>query len=252
MKRRNGRWHKEKQIRRLQEKRDELRIQSRTIEYIPLEKPVFAGWDVSIGLTESGLHRQDALEIQRILNVLNVDKGIFSRNVKFIKSIRNSGHTIQGLRVTLGTYGHYPHYGLASNHISFHIFHNLPEDLKRYFSKDKYYKYSLYGREYYALNYSFPWYACKVLINKSYYNYRGIPNSEAEREYDKLSAWLNKYDLKTWGRNSYRDDFRKSNKVAMQNALKKIIKKQYSPDEIIDYHDEIFRNTCQRKDFGWS
>ena len=48
--------------------RSNTRWDDRYVLWEPLEKPVFAGWDVSVTLSESGLRRRDAVQLLSILN----------------------------------------------------------------------------------------------------------------------------------------------------------------------------------------
>ena len=251
--RRNGKWHKEKANRRLQEKRDDLGQQSHEVEYIPLEKPIFAGWDIRIGLTESGMRRKDFLEVQKILNILNLSRDMFTREIKFIKHIRNNNHSIDSIK------SFYQHRGynidhFSNRHLTYHEFHNLPEDLKKWFYEDRYYKYSSWwsnGKSYYGVTSGFPWYECRISITKSFYNYKKVYNTVAQSEWTKLDGDLYIVDKKTWG-SRWRDEFRKSNRASFKKSLRKIIINQYTPDEIIDEYSNIFKGTNKQRDYGWS
>lgn len=247
--RRNGKWHKEKSNRRLQAKRDDLYKQSCVAEYIPLEKPVFAGWDLSIGLTESGSRRRDSEEIQRILNILNLSREMFTRSEKYVRHIRNNNHSIESIRNYYQHRGYYIDH-FSNRHITYHEYNNLPIDLKKYFFADRYYKYSFHGQTYYAVNQSFPWYECKVVITKSYHSFRRVYDNIAQSEHTKLDGDLYIIDRKTYG-NRWRDDFTKSNKNALKASLKKIVSNQYTPEEIDINYSEIFRGVDKRKDYGW-
>lgn len=243
MKRRNGRWHKEKQIRRLQEKRDDLSSSRLEVEYVPLENPVFAGWEVNLYVEGQ---RKDKPELEEILEQFNWNNSIFIKNKNYIRMIRVFKHSYNVYASLMH------HYGGIKQFLYQKQYDELSIRAKEYFFEVTKLGYGNSEYKLFYLKWGFPNYAIKVKINKSYHYFRAIPNSQDESDYKKLDNWLYMYDIKTWGRYRYRYDFRKANKVAMQNALKKIVKKQYSPDEIIDYHDEIFRDTCQRRDFGWS
>lgn len=250
--RRNGKWHKEKANRRLQQKRDDLRKQSRKVEYIPLEKPIFAGWDLKITLTESGMRRKDSQEVQRVLNILNLSREMFTREVKFIRHIRNNNYSLDSIKSFSLYRGYYIDY-FSNRHITYNEYYNLPDDLKKWFYEDRYYKYSSWarlGRGYYGVNNSFPWYECRISITKSFYNYKRVYDSVAQSEYHKLDGNLYVIDRKTWGKR-WRDDFKKSNKAAWKRVTKKIVQNQYNPEEIIDKYGEIFRDTNKQRDYGW-
>lgn len=253
--RRNGVWHKEKSNRRLQQKRDELRQQSHEITYEPLEKPIFAGWDIKIGLTESGTRRRDSQEVQKVLNILNLSREMFTREIKFIKHIRNNNHSIDSIKSFYQHRGYYVDH-FSNRHITYNEYHNLPEHLKRWFYEDRCYKYSNWwrndGKSYYGVTSSFPWYECRVIVTKSFYNYKKVYNTVAQSEYAKLDGDLYVIDRKMWGRDKWRDSFVRANKVAYRNATKSIVSNQYTPDEVIDNYSTIFRHVNNNRNYGWS
>lgn len=250
--RRNGKWHKEKSNRRLQQKRDDLRDKSNEVEYVPLEKPIFAGWDLKICLTESGMRRKDSQEIQRVLNVLNLSGDMFTREVKLVRHIRVNNYSLDSIKSFSSYRGFYVDHFL-NRHITFTKYHNLPGDLKKWFYEDRYYKYSNWrgnGKSYYGVINGFPWYECRVSITKSFYNYKKVYNSVAKSEWAKLDGNLYVVDRKTWG-NSCRDKFVRANRFAWKRATNKIVHNQYTPDEIIDKYLEIFKGTNNKRDYGW-
>lgn len=248
--RRNGLWHKKKQIRRLQTLRDNLRDKSHEKEYIPLEKPIWSGWDISIGLSHEAKFRKDADDLQKIADVLG-NRSVFTKNVKLVRFIRRNGFTLDSYRHFYKEYW-FSYYDLGNRHIKFHEYNNLPENLKHWFSPDKMYKYSTDERPYYTTRWSFPWYAFRLYISKSFNTHKVVYDTVAQSEYEKLDGDLYVWDSKTWGRYSYRDSFVKRNKTAYKTSLRKIVTYQYSPEEIIDEYSQIFRGTNNQRDYGWS
>lgn len=240
--RRNGKWHKEKQIRRLQSLRDDLWQKSIEREYIPLEKPVFAGWDISIGVTESGARRRDSEDIQKILNILNLSRELFTKDVKFIRHIRNNGHFLDSVK-SFYQYRGYTIDHFSNRHITYHEYHNLPEDLKKWFYADRYYKYSSWMNDkcYYGVKSEFPWYECKIVIERSFYNYKIVYDTQAQSEHDKLDADLWLWDRKSSGHGYHYDGWKKSEQK-FKNGLKIITNKNYSPEEIDENYSIIFKN----------
>lgn len=251
--RRNGKWHKEKSNRRLQQKRDDLHTQSRKAEYIPLEKPIFAGWDIKIGLTESGLRRRDSEDIQKVLNILNLSREMFTKEVKFIKHIRSKNYFVDSIK-SYSIYRGYYVDSFYNRHITYNEYYNLPAYLKKWFFEDRYYKYSNWrgnGKSYYGVSDGFPWYECRIVITKSFYNYKKVYDTIAQSEYDKLDGDLYLVDRKMWG-GRWRDDFKKSNKAAWRNSLLRVVKNQLTPDEVIDEYSNIFKKTNNTRDYGWT
>ena len=253
--RRNGKWHKEKANRRLQEKRDDLKKQSREVEYVPLEKPIFAGWDINIGLTESGRLRKDSQEVQKILNILNLSRGIFTIEVKYIRHIRNNNYALESRKTYYRDILGLCYLDFSSDrHISWREYDKLPENLKKWFYEDRYHKYSTWSnnKNYYGVVSNFPWYECRLVITRSYYHYKKVYNSVAQSEHAKLDGNLYLVDRKTWGRYSWRDCFADSNKAAWKNSLRRIVGNQYTPDEIVDNCAKIFKGTNNNRNYGWS
>lgn len=244
--RRNGKWHKEKQVRRLQSLRDDLYQKSREKEYIPLEKPVFAGWDISIGLSHEAKFRKDSEDLQRVANIFG-DRGIFTKDVKLVRFIRTNRFTLDSYR---NFYKFRVYHDIGNRYIKFHEFNNLPENLKNWFVADKLYKYSTDERPYYTTRYSFPWYAFRLYITKSYNTHKVVYDTVTQSEHDKLDADLWLWDRKSW-RRSWRDDFKKSNKAAYKKSLRKIITNQYTSDEIDINYSDIFKGTNKQRDYGW-
>lgn len=239
--RRNGKWHKEKSNRRLQELRDELHDKSIKREYIPLEKPIFAGWDVSISVEG---FRRDRHEIEAVIAAIGWNSQFFIRNVSRVRELRRDNHSFYTyLKIRNSYYGY-------CNTINSNTYQKLPESIQKYFYRS-YYDYLGISRERYELKWSFPFYALKVNVKKSYYKYKVVYDTVAQSEYDKLDNRLYIVDCKTWG-SRYRDSYVKTNKAAWKNAMRYIVTKQYTPEEVIDEHSKIFKNVNNKKDYGWS
>jgi len=241
MKRRNGRWHKEKSNYRLLKRMDELRKQSRVKEYVPLEEPIFAGWDIFV--TVEGF-RKDRLELETIINAIGWSSELFVRNVTNIRQIRKDGHSLWAyLKVRDSYYGY-------NSYINQKTYDKLSESAKAYFGL-RYVEYYNGVRERYELKWNFPFYALKVNVKKSYYNYRIVYDNVAQSDFDKLSDRLYVEDEKRYG-NRYRDCFIRANSSSWKNSLKEVVAKQLSPEEIIDEYTNLFKRTNNKRDYGWS
>jgi hypothetical protein len=240
--RRNGKWHKEKSNRRLQELRDILRYESRQKEYIPLEKPIFAGWDMSVVVDG---FRKDRQDLEAVIAAIGWSSCIFIRNVSHIRSLRRSNHSFFEYLTIRSA-----HYNGGNSRISTNTYEGLTEEVKKYFGRVCY-DYLGIAREAYELKWNFPFYALKVSVKKSYYKYKVVYDTVAQSEYEKLDNRLYLVDCKAW-RSRYRDSFVKANKAAWKDTLKSIVGNQYSPDEVIDNYSEIFKNTNNKRDYGWS
>ena len=240
--RRNGKWHKEKSNRRLQELRDNLRYESRQKEYIPLEKPIFAGWDMSVVVDG---FRKDRQDLEAVIAAIGWSSCIFIRNVSHIRSLRRSNHSFFEYLTIRSA-----HYNGGNSRISANIYERLSEEAKKYFGR-VYSNYSGIIIESYELKWNFPFYTLKVILKKSYYKYKIVYNTVAQSEHKKLDTRLYLVDRRAW-RDRWRDSFVRANKVAWKNSLKSIVSNQYSPDEIIDNYSEIFKNTNNKREYGWS
>lgn len=240
--RRNGKWHKEKANRRLQELRDELWSKSEEKEYIPLEKPIFAGWDVSISVEG---FRRDRHEIEAVIKAVGWAFPFFIRNISNIRELRKDNYSFYTfLKIRKSYYGY-------NSTINLDTYQKLPESIKKYFHKTYITNLRSILVERYELNWNFPFYALKVNVKKSYYKYKIIYNTVAQSESDKLDNRLYLVDCKKWG-SRYRDSFVRTNKTHWKNAMRTIVTNQYTPDEVIDNYCDIFKNVNNKRDYGWS
>lgn len=230
--RRNGRWLKEKSNRSLQERRDRLRKESLVVEYVPLDKPVFCGWDITLeALTENK-------DLQKVVKVMGWSDAFYIRDVNRLKSIRKYGRTYQSYLKLRNEY-----YGFR-NFIMPKDYFQLPYSVKSYFRPTDH-KYGIV----YILIWNFPFYLLSLKINKTYYYYKKIYNTEAQSEYYKLDGDLYLVDRKSWGRGYQRDDFRGSLKSAWKSAMREISSKQFDEEDLLDYK---YPKCWDKKSFGWS
>jgi hypothetical protein len=245
--RRDGKWHKEKKIRRLFERRNELLELSMKREYVELEKPQFAGWDVSLTLRSSGKHRSDSPQLQKVVDVLNSRKSFFTKDVKKIQFIRRSGFTLGSLN-TYYSFSTFSYNGLNTKFLSSRDYHLIPDEIKKYFSISLRYKFFKEEQYKYQISDSFPWYELRLMIKKSYYAYRVFYDTAAQSEADKIYN-LNYVEFsKLWGKRR-RDSYLKSIKSAWRSSTKEIVSKQMTEDEILDYK---YPKCWDKKLFGWS
>lgn len=233
--RRNGKWHKEKSNRRLQEKRDALRSQSRKAEYVPLDKPVFCGWDVTMVVEGE---RSDAKGLEYVAKVMGWSNDFYVGDVNRLRSIRRYGRTYQAYVKLRGEY-----YGY-NNFIWPKDYFQLPYAIKCYFRPTDH-KYGIV----YILNWNFPFYALSLKIKKSFYYYKKVYDTEAQSEYYKLNSNLYLVDQKSWGRGYQRDDFRDSIKSAWKCAMREITSKQFEEEDLLDYK---YPKCWDKKSFGWN
>lgn len=200
---RNKQEEKLKYLRRLSAYRDTL--EPNKIDYIPVEKPFFVGWDVSITLSESGMRRRDASDLLMVLNILGASKKQFTKSVKFIRYLRHHRYSVE---LTSGTYSYkdhrwrhpnsyyFPYWyqtGVNAYYIDERKFEQVPLHLRHYFYEDKDSYYRKYVRhKVYRLSFmnSFPFYELVYKVEKSYANALGVPRGDDISESEMISDIL--------------------------------------------------------------
>ncbi len=223
--RRNKYDDREKLIRELERIRDEnwdvgsLRYHRksgsapREQPYILLEKPQFAGWDLTLVLSNSCLRRRDAPKLNAILSLLEASKPVFTKQEKLIRHIRLHNHdwnTLRSLPVkgekysvwdSTSYYSRYTHrYNYIWDYIPSKVYNNLSEEYKAFFSKDPV---KDNQKLYHQLTYRFPTYEIRVKVTKSYWNKTYLPFSEEDSIYKKVSDKLDHSFHHRWGNDSY-------------------------------------------------
>jgi hypothetical protein len=170
-------------------------------EYVDLEQPRFAGWNISITLDTK--HLDDLLidRFTRILEFLGLDKPIFIRKVATVKIIRRLNHNFRKfLNTVLEKNSYSTTYGFSLIHASEHDikreikstdswrcisrkkFNRTPEDLKKYFYR---------MLNYYWLNEkSFPNNILKIKVSKAYHTKVFIPDGEGIADYERCMEIL--------------------------------------------------------------
>lgn len=218
---RNKYFEREKEWRRADKRADELSDYKWAIRYsryghssyqkrldehilwVPLEKPVFAGWEVWIELSEAGKRRRDAPRLMEIINLLGVGESNtrFISNSRQIRLIRAENHSyvrIEGrFRGRYKRRGWVDHYGLERiflRSISKQTYNNLSADLKTFFYADWYEKWKNQPITTYHLNREFPLYELVFKVKKSYNTFVGHLYGDKIGEYEKLRDWLWSYE----------------------------------------------------------
>lgn len=222
---RNKHFYKEKEWRQLDRRMDELynykyasrwgRIWHRHgvgnnpdqyMLWVPLEKPVFAGWEVWVTLGEAGLRRRDAPKILDVLKVLRVgeDNAHHISNSRSIRIIRDGKHSYVRIEGSWRSRYNKRKWGYAwgleqlfNKKITAHQYANLKDDLKPYFSPnwydwDTWYKHVKKSDKpvSYTLNEAFPKYELIIKVKKSYNTYIGHLYGDEIGEYEKLHRYL--------------------------------------------------------------
>lgn len=200
---RNKQEEKLKYLRRLSAYRDTL--EPNKIDYVPVEKPFFVGWDVSITLSESGMRRRDAPDLLLVLDILGASKKQFTKSVKFIRYLRHYRYSVE---LTAGSYSYkdyrwrhpnsyyFPYWyqtGLNAYYIDERKFEQVPLHLRHYFYEDKDNYYGKYVKhKVYRLSFmnSFPFYELIYKVEKSYANALGVPRGDDISESEMISDIL--------------------------------------------------------------
>lgn len=221
---RNKQTEKQKALRRMYERyRD---ISWRAVDYVPVEKPYFMGWDVSIALSESGARRRDADELQAVLDALGASRKQFTKGVRFIRYLRRWRYSLDAIE-----HAHVmdykkgrdtkPHWfqSLAHYSLSKHAYANLPVHIQKYFYYDKsdYYYWGKYG-DCYRLRFPFPTYELIYKVEKAYANFQGIPRADEWSEWQHLSNILE--DNHYWSaKNGFPDGYRQKHWDRQRNVI---------------------------------
>lgn len=236
-------FEKDKALRRIERRLDELQPYkyaprsrwynmyhqggaSKYMLWLPLEKPIFAGWDVSAGLTADALRRRDAMDLLAIIGVLGIDKPGFIREVKYIKLTRQVDYK-WSMTETLwcnrwNQYAQLPYWlkHLFNRQITEAQYNKLGY-LQKYF--DVYTRQQSWGgelKEIY-LNGRFPTYTLVLKAKKSYNTYIGHLYGDEIGEYEKLHEklwnehyWTKSHNSKRWRKFDHKRNRRASKMYA--------------------------------------
>lgn len=194
---RNKQEEKRKALRKIYERYRELEY--RPVDYFPVEKPYFMGWDISIALSESGKRRRDAPELQAVLDTLGATEKHFTRGVGYVRYIRRWRYSVDNIESAMvmdykkGRNSRPYWFRPLSNYaISKSTYSNLPVAIQKYFYYDNpdYYSWGKYG-DCYRLRFPFPTYELIYKVEKAYAHFQGIPRGKEWSEYERLSNILN-------------------------------------------------------------
>jgi hypothetical protein len=264
---RNKQEQKLKYLRRLDAYQDTL--DTHTVEYIPVEKPFFVGWDVYITLSESGMRRRDAPDILAVLDILGASKKQFTKSVRFIRYLRRFHYSVE---LTAGQY-EYKHYrwrhpnscyfpywyqtGLNAYYIDERKFEQVPAHLRHYFYEDKDSYYRKYVRhKVYRLSFmnSFPLYELVYKVEKSYANALGVPRGDDISEDNMISDILsnNHYWSSKKGtiRNGHDNFYQHMSNIMHRRAWKQFCHNMKNSD-FSDEAEEQSRKCLKNQKYKW-
>lgn len=185
---RNKYYQREKHWLAVERRLDEL--DPRAMIWVPLEKPVFAGWDIHVTLSESGKRRKDAQKLIDVLNVLGVgpEKPRFIRQMRYIRIIRRFQHKYNQIETQWTDVLWHPLKSLFNRQISKQEYHNLKDDLKPYFRSARTRLWNEEVTHYYLEN--FPVYELQIKAVKAYNAFIGHLQGHIVSEYNVLRRWL--------------------------------------------------------------
>jgi len=193
---RNKQEEKQKALRRLRIRQDELDWKG--VEYVPVEKPFFMGWDVYVDLSESGKRRRDAPDLMQVLHLIEATKKRFTKCVKYIRYLRKNGYSYEVTENSVFDYrtwtAHkqheylpYYHQTLRTLYITESEFEHVKGPIRKYFYRTNRYWWRTYDDKVYKVDESvFPTYELVYKVEKAYANARGIPKGEEWGEYERI------------------------------------------------------------------
>lgn len=237
---RNKRTEKDKSLRRLSKKTDALWGRARELEWIPVEEPQFLGWDILVVLGDSGLRRSDAPNLLKVMEYFNMGKPVFTRHEWVSKIIRgNNGRYVetlkQAFKLTHKKHSHWsyiePFEYINRNYMPYfenrritqQVYDTVPSYLHKYFTR--YTERATVWRPeyyYYKLSSTFPRYELRLKSTKSYSTHRGIPDGEAQSEYQKGRDTLNNEHY--WGGRGYEAYYHKLTNRSRRKAWNMVVK----------------------------
>jgi hypothetical protein len=269
--RRNQREEKLKEIRRLEKESQRLymlahhnrymakrsNVELPELDYIELDEPIHAGWDVWIDISEAGRRRKDATILIELLDTVTTSKPYFTRNVKIIQAIRRHDYDYMTVRNSFIWGKHrwlYNNWDYRS-YLEEARYMKLSERCKGYFYKDTMFHPWTGRRIVYRLDlHKFPLYELEFKVKKIMWSKLTIPPKEEISAYRKLEnrmEWFkngNGYEKamgdNKWSHRSYEKRFyghsksRSFNRAytrALTNEFKNGIVWEEDPEEEVFY-----------------
>lgn len=173
-------------------------------DWIPVEKPQFIGWETTINLSERSLRRPDADKLLAVMNIIKLNKPVFTKDTFIIKLIRSSNKNYLTIHSKYNEYVRtkhkHPYYSETipgienynSCSLSVNDWEQLDTNLKKYFYKhEKHYPGNVWRDSHVIVRYklsssNFPIRDLVVKINKAYSTHKGIPRADDISESTKL------------------------------------------------------------------
>jgi hypothetical protein len=232
-----------------------------------LEKPVFAGWDVHVTLSPSGMRRRDAGELLGVLDILQASRPVFWRNARYVRAVRRGKYLYKDVEREFyaNKWGLYHSSGrLFSRSIDERTYDGLSGTYKKYFEKQRV-SGNFWRPDYweYHLKWEFPTYELIVKVQKSYNTFIGHLYGDEIGEYNKLHQWLwHEAQAPTrkrlgWNIGYRRDSFHRGIKTRWAAACKELIRiplqnsQEWGAYEFEDYIDRRY-HLHDKKKYGWS
>lgn len=242
-----------KNARMLNFKHSDLRNED-DYDWVPVEKPQFIGWELSLKLDDMGSRNPYAHDIYEVLNIVCA-RPVFTKDLNTIKNVRKANKrlvTYMSIINEIRRKNKYANLGITDlfDHrlLTKDKYEQLPDRLKKYFSEYTDFRFS-FGEKtlysYYKLSYTFPFNRMEIVIKKAYSNFKGIPRSEKISEEKKLQdkIWDTEIGRKYFstkngfssGRdNSYRKISIRNNRKQWSCAIKKVINQNNCLDDNVE------------------
>lgn len=223
------------------------------ILWLPLEKPVFAGWETWVTLSASARNRRDAPRLLAAIHAIGIDKPLFFKQVRSIRLLRDANYKYEQVKSTWPraphtTWVHHSFEPLFRNRITEKVYNGLAPDIKPYFEpRITPNEQTKKETSYYILAW-FPSHELVFKVKKSYNTFVGHLYGDEIGEYTKLRRWLwhaaqapERTSL-NGGENRWRESFCKGIKRRWAAACRELCKcpsRHLIKDEVDDFIDTI-------------
>jgi len=251
---RNRKTEKEKYLKKLSRRYWSAYREANELEWVPVEEPQFLGWEVRAVLNESALRRGDLPNLLKVMEYFKMNRTVFTRKQWVVSVIKSSDYRYENAlkevakmcrkRHTSRYYwdiwetinnNYMPFYG--NTRVNQATFDTVPEYLHKYFTK--YTEAATVWRpeyNYYKLSSVFPLYQLRLKVDRAFSTHKGIPNGEAESEYQHIRKTLEIEHY--WGSSGRYESYnhKRCNRVTRKawNMASKQIAKQVNEDHIYE------------------
>ncbi len=229
-----------KAILRMEKRRDEINEILRDAPYYPLDKPVQDGWEVYIELIPEIKRRDNAFDIQQVLDI-GFNDGYRISKLEYVKMIR-AGITGYSYKDNRGR-SHYHDFRPSRAKINDKEYELLTPALKKYFTfdtsleSDKYYIRT--GRRIYRLSHDkFPEYWTRLKVRPYFLTHYRSKGGKLEKEEAYLEEKIDEYYRVNRGNGTSYNSWMKASKnkerTSQRTQIRKFLKGE--ADDIVSKH----------------